>query len=347
MYYFDNSATTKPYDEVLDVFNKYAFYVARDEDFLGCGNEIKKLFNCKHDVFFTSGSSESNNLAIKGIAFKYLGQRKHIISTKTEHSSITETLNYLESLGFIIDYVDLKSGIVDIESLKKLITSDTILVTISSVNSETGVIQPIDEIGKILKKHNICFHSDMTQSIGKMNIPFDNVDLVSFSGHKIHGLKGIGCLLANNIQLEPIIYGKQLYNLGLIKSFVKALEISLVDVDVKFDKVKVLKEQLVSFIKNQRNLHINNEASLPYILNISVNGIKPETFIHKLEEYNIYCSTRSACSSNTGVSNSVYYLTCSFDYAKNSIRFSLSPDMSSDDISYLGYAIKEILGGGL
>ncbi len=347
MYYFDNSATTKPYDEVLDVFNKYAFDVASDEDLLGCGNEIKKLLNCKHKIIFTSGSSESNNLAIKGVAFKYLRQHKHIISTKVEHSSVTETLKYLESLGFIIDYVDLKSGVVDVESLKKLITSDTILVTISSVNSETGVIQPIDEIGKILKKHNICFHSDMTQSIGKINIPFDNVDLISFSGHKIHGLKGVGCLLVNNIQLEPIIYGKQLYNLGLIKSFVKALEISLVDIDARFDKVKKLKKQLVSLIKDQFNLHINNEESLPYILNISVNGIKPETFIHKLEEYNIYCSTRSACSSNTGVSNSVYYLTNSIDYARNSIRFSLSSDMSSDDISYLANAIKDILGGVL
>ena len=120
----------------------------------------------------------------------------------------------------------------------------------------------------------------MTQSIGKINISFDNVDLVSFSGHKIHGLKGIGCLLNNNISLEPIILGKQLYNLGLVKSFVISLSMSLQDIEKRFDYVGSLKEKLIELLKDQANLHINNIDSLPYILNISIKGIKPETFIH-------------------------------------------------------------------
>lgn len=345
MIYLDYSATTPTSKEVLDTFNKVSL------DFIGNPNsshklgveamnlineatdQIKKLLNIKDaEVIYTSGSSEANNLAIKGICNRYKGN--HIITTRLEHSSIYGPINYLENLGYKVDYVNLdKNGLVDLNHLESLITDDTVLVSIASVNSEVGIVQPIDSIGKLLKKYDkVYFHSDMTQSIGKIKINMENVDLVSFTAHKIYGIKGIGCLIRkNSVMLEPLINGGKsttIYRSGtpctaLIASFSKALRLALDNIDEKYYYVKTLNDKIKQSI--DKNIAINsNEYSLPHILNISVLGIKPETFQHALEQHDIYISTQSACSTNSEPSKAVMAITNNDSKAGSSVRISLS-----------------------
>ncbi len=337
MYYFDNSATTRPKNEVIDTFLNYMNVTFDKEMIDNEKNVLLNILGCDYDVIYTSGSTEANNMAIKGIAFNNLDTKGHIISIRTEHSSVIETLKYLEKLGFVIDYVDLIDGIVDLNHLKKLLLFNPILVTISSVNSETGVIQPIEEIGKLLKEKNILFHCDMTQSMGKIKLPFSNIDLISFSGHKIGGLKGIGVLLKNkNINLKPIIYGKRSYSYGLIRSLNTALSLAFTNIDYNYKYISNINRKLREDLNNIEWIHINShDKCLPYILNISILDVKPETFLHKLESQNIFISTKSACSSDGKMSSSVYYLTNNEKYASSSIRISLSCDNTIKDIRFL------------
>ena len=226
-------------------------------------------------------------------------------------------------------------GRVDIEDLKSLLRDDTILVTINSVNSETGITQPIDEIKKIVKKYDKCYlHVDMTQSIGKQKVDLTDIDLVSFSGHKIYGMKGIGVLVKNEkIDITPLIHGGKsttIYRSGtpclpLIVSLSKALRLILTDLDKKYEKVLELNNYLKEQIKDLKDVYINsNKYSIPHMLNISALGIKPETMLHALEEDEIYISTQSACSSGKGVSSAVLAVTHDEKRASSSIRVSIS-----------------------
>ena len=358
MVYLDYSATTKTSDEVLDTFIKCS------NEFIGNPNSLHKLgVDAKNlidkatiqikellkletsDIIYTSGSTESNNLALIGTCNMYKNRGKHIITTKLEHSSIYGPLKDLEDLGYIIDYVNLKVGIVDLDDLKRLITEDTILVSICAVNSEIGLLQPIDDIASIVSKYPRCiFHCDATQAVGKININLNNVDLVSFSAHKFFGIKGIGVLVKkNNIELKPIISGGSsttIYRSGnpslpLIVSLSKALRLSLIDIDNKYNKVKELNNYLKEELSKYSKVTINsNDNSIPHILNISIKGVKPETMLHALEEYEIYISTKSACSSNKAISESVYALTNDLDLASSSIRISISSITTKEEIEY-------------
>ena len=299
--------------------------------------QIAKILGVKeNEIIYTSGSSESNNLAIKGIADKYKNRGKHIITTNFEHSSIYGPISYLQKDGFDVDFVKtLDNGLVDLEDLERLIRDDTILVTICSVNSEIGVRQPIEEIKKIVKKHEKCFlHVDMTQSIGKEKISFDDIDLVSFSAHKFYGLKGIGCLIKKEkIALEPIIHGGKsttIYRSGtpclpLIVSLAKALRLAYENFDAKYEHVKELNSYLKEKLSHYDLVRINsNDYCIPHILNISVLNVKPETMQHALEEYDIYISTKTACSSKENISRAVLALTNDKERAASSVRISLS-----------------------
>jgi len=357
MVYLDYSATTPANKDVLDTFVKVSNnYIGNANSLHRLGTEsknlidsatkqIKDILKTDKEVIYTSGSSESNNLVIKGICNKYKNRGNHIITSYFEHSSIYEPLEYLKSNGFEIDYVNVdENGIIDLEHLKSLIKDTTILVTIASVNSETGLLQPIDEIGKIVKEYPKCyFHSDMTQSIGKIHIKLDNVDFVSFSAHKFFGIKGIGCLLKNNnIVIEPLIHGGSSttnYRSGtpalpLIVSLSKALRLIYEDLDKKYNHVLKLNKYLKEGLKKYPNVYINsNDYCIPHILNISVMGIKPETMLHILEEYDIFISTQSACSHYT-ISKAVYKLTRSEERAKSSIRISISYLTTKEEIDY-------------
>ena len=290
MIYLDYSATTKTSDEVLDTFVKCS------KEFIGNPNslhtlgvksknmidsatkQIANLLNVKeNEIIYTSGASESNNLALKGICEKYKNRGKHIITTPLEHSSIYGPIYYLKDNGYSIDCVKLDSnGQVDLEDLKNLIKEDTILVSICAVNSEIGILQPMEEISKIVKMYPKCFlHSDMTQAIGKIPVDISDIDLVSFSAHKFFGRKGIGCLIKKEkIELTPLIHGGKsttVYRSGtpclpLIVSISKALRLALEHIKEKEDYVRelniYLKEKLVGYDKVRIN---SNNKSIPYI----------------------------------------------------------------------------------
>ncbi|MBE6159890.1 MAG: cysteine desulfurase [Lactobacillales bacterium] len=355
MIYLDYSATTPVSKDVLDTFNKVSLdFVGNTNSLHKLGVESKKLEESAtkqikdllklddHEVIYTSGSSESNNMAIKGTCLKHQGIGKHIITTNLEHSSIYGPIGYLQKLGYTVDFVKTNNGLVDIEDLKKLLKEDTVLVTIASVNSETGILQNIEEIANLLKDKKCFFHVDMTQSIGKVNINLDNIDLVSFSAHKFYGLKGIGALIKKKeITLEPLIHGGKsttVYRSGtpalpLIASLSKALRLALTDLDNKYKYIKELNEYTKEKLKEFDKVTINsNENSIPHILNLSVIGIKPETMQHALEEYDIYISTQSACSTNNPVSRAVLELTKDEEVSKYSIRISLSNLTTKEEI---------------
>ena len=355
MIYLDYSATTPVNKEVLDTFNKVSLnFIGNPNSLHKLGAQSKKLIDDAtiqianilkvktSEIIYTSGSSESNNLAIKGICEKYERAGKHIITTNLEHSSIYGPLEYLQKQGYEIDIVKTTNGLVDLEDLKNKLRKDTVLVTIASVNSETGVKQNIEKIGELLKNYSCYFHVDATQSIGKINIDFKNVDLISFSAHKIFGLKGIGCLIKKEkVDLIPLIHGGKsttIYRSGtpalpLIVSFSKALRLALASLDEKIKKVAELSDYLKKQLEDLENVTVNsNEYSIPQIVNISVLNIKPETMLHALEEDDIYISTQSACSSNNPISRAVKEVTNNEERAKHSLRISISPITTKEEI---------------
>lgn len=358
MVYLDYSATTKASKEVLDSFTLAHEYVGNPNSLHKLGIEAKNVIDSatsqiarllkvkEKEIIYTSGASESNNLAIKGICDKYKNRGKHIITTELEHSSIYGPINYLVDNGYEVDFVKLNSnGTVNLENLESLIRDDTILVSISAVNSEIGIKQPLSEISKILSKYPKCFfHSDMTQAVGKIDVDMSCVDLASFSAHKFFGIKGIGVLIKKEkIELTPIIHGGKstsIYRSGtpclpLIVSISKALRLALDDILKKEENVKYLNNYLKENLKKHDNLTINsNDSCIPHILNISVLKVKPETMLHALEKYDIYISTQSACSSSSTRSRAVYALTNNESIAQHSIRISLSYLTTKEELDY-------------
>ena len=363
MVYLDYSATTKASDEVIDSFVKATNYAGNPNSLHKYGIEannlinastkqIAKLLNVKTDeVIYTSGASEANNTVIKGICFSH-PNKKHIITTPFEHSSIYGPINYLVDLGYKVDFVKINAdGLVDLDDLENLITDDTILVSIGCVNSEIGVRQDIEGIGKMLKKYkSLYFHSDITQAIGKVKVDLTNVDLASFSGHKIFCFKGIGCLIKKkNVSITPLIHGGKSttsYRSGtpateLIVSLAKALRLALDKIDEKYNYVKDLNTYLKEEVSKVDNVYINsNDKCIPQILNMSVIGIKPEVLLHSLEEFEIYISTQSACSVST-ISKAVMALTNSKDRASSSIRVSLSYKTTKEELEFFIKHFKE------
>jgi len=357
MVYLDYSATTRVDERVLEVYNKVSTnYFANSNSLHKLGTESKKLENYatkkiakllgvkETEIIYTSGSSESNNLAIKGTCFKYQNRGKHIITTYLEHSSILETVNYLQKFGFTIDYVKIKDdGTVDLDNLRSLLRDDTILVSVCAIDSELGIKQPINEIGEILKNYPKCiYHVDCTQGIGKIKINYNNIDLASISGHKIYGPLGIGILIKKeNIEIDPLINGGKsttVYRSGtpslpLIVSIMKALELIIPNIETNYNYIKSLQKEVLNFLNNYSSIHINStNNSIPHIINFSINKVKPETFLHSLEQQDIYISTKSACSSNDTMSTAVYAVTKNREYANTSLRISLSYLTTKDEI---------------
>lgn len=356
MIYLDNSATTMVDDRVLDTFNKVCKnYPGNSNSLHSLGikskeledyatEKISNLLGVKpSEIIYTSGASESNNTVLKGVASKYKNRGNHIITTPLEHSSVLETCKYLESKGFIIDYVKIKdNGLIDIEDLERLLTDNTILVSVAYVDSELGIRQDIDTISKIVKKHPKCyFHVDATQAIGKIKVDPTNIDFISMSAHKIFGLKGIGLLIKkDNIVIDNLIHGGKsttIYRSGtpalpLICSLMKALELVIPNIDKNYEYVSSLSRKIKDNLKKYDNIHINStENSIPYIINFSVIGVKPETFIHTMEEENIYLSTKSACSTSD-VSLSVDSIYHNREISMSSIRISLSYKNTEEEI---------------
>ena len=356
MIYLDNSATTMVDDRVLETLNKVCKnYPGNSNSLHSRGikskeleeyatEKISNLLGVKpSEIIYTSGASESNNTVLKGVASKYKNRGNHIITTPLEHSSILETCKYLENKGYIIDYVKIKdNGLIDIEDLERLLTDNTILVSVAYVDSELGIRQDIDTISKIVKKHPKCyFHVDATQAIGKIKVDPTSIDFISMSAHKIFGLKGIGLLIKkDNIVIDNLIHGGKsttIYRSGtpalpLICSLMKALELVIPNIDKNYEYVSSLSRKIKDNLKKYDNIHINStENSIPYIINFSVIGVKPETFIHTMEEEDIYLSTKSACSTSD-ISLSVDSIYHNREISMSSIRISLSYKNTEEEI---------------
>ncbi len=367
MVYLDYSATTPVNDEVLDTYVKVTKqFIGNPNSLHKIGVEAKKLIDASteqiadilgvkpSEIIYTSGSSESNNTAIKGICLKYANRGKHIITTELEHSSIIAPLNYLTTLGYEVDFVALdENGKVDLDDLIRLIRDDTILVTISSVNSEVGVKQNLKELSDIIKSKNkkTIFHSDITQSIGKERLDLSCVDLASISCQKFYGMKGIGALIKKEkIQIEPLIHGGKsttIFRSGtpatpLIASFAKALRLAYEDFDSKCKKVKEVHDYLIDKLQDV-DIYINsNDNCLPNMVNLSLKNIKSEVMLHALEEKEIYISTQTACSVGN-YSKAVYALTHDKEKSSNSIRVSLSYLTTKEEIDIFVEALKEAI----
>lgn len=358
MVYLDYSATTPVSYDVLESYNKAT------RDYMGNVNSIHslgvksrvllnsatkqicELFNIlEEELIYTSGATEANNMALKGVALAYKKRGNHIIVSKLEHPSIYSICNYLETLGFEISYVNNdEDGLIDFEDLRKLIRPETILVSICAVNSEVGVRQPLKIIRQIIKKENVnaIFHSDITQAIGKIAVNMHDVDMASMSGHKIFGPKGIGFLYKNNkVNIVPLIHGTGKFNdlrsgtpaLPLIVALSKAIRIALTDLEKKEANVKKLNDKIFKELENYDGILFNKtKYSIPHIFNISLLNIRPETFVHAMEDDEIYLSTNTACSSGD-LSTSVMAIFNDKRRAMTTIRISLSYVTTNEEIT--------------
>lgn len=358
MIYLDYAATTPIDKRVLNTFNKVCLeYPGNSNSIHKLGMEAKELEDyatdkikelldlSDEDIIYTSGASESNNQVIKGVCSKYKNRGNHIITTYLEHSSILSTVSYMAKQGFNVDYVKIDDdGKVNLDHLKSLLTNDTILVSICAVDSELGIRQPIEEISAILKEYPKCFfHVDCTQALGRIPIDFKLMDFASMSMHKIFGMKGIGLLLKKkSIIIDNLIHGGKsstVYRSGtpalpLIVSSMKAIDLVLKDMDDNYKYVRELNKIIVDDLEKYDGIVINStNHSIPYIINFSVKNIKPETFIHAMDEYDIYLSTKSACSDTSAISDSVYAVTKDRERAMSSIRISLSYKTTKEEIS--------------
>lgn len=361
MIYLDYSATTPVSKEVLDSYIKVTKdYIGNPNSLHSLGEKSKELLNSatkqisevldieESEIVYTSGSTEANNLALVGYALRNMKRGKNIVVSKLEHPSIYGICDYLKTLGFSITYVDnTEEGVIDFDDLREKVRPDTLLVSIVAVNSEVGIRQPLKTLRQIIKKQNenTVLFSDMTQAVGKVNVNMHDVDLASISAHKIYGPKGIGMLYkSNKVNVEPIIHGAGntlrggTPSLPLIVAFSKALRIAVTNTAKNESVVKLLNDKLKATLVKYPDIKINKTVySVPHILNISLSGIKPETFIHALEKRDIYVGSNTACSSGR-LSSTLMALYDDQKRAGTSIRICLSHLTSFDDINKFLYS---------
>ena len=359
MVYLDYSATTKVDSKVLEKFNEVeSKYYANPNSNHKLGkdakseiiNSIKDICNCfgvkGKEIIFTSGASESNNTVLKGVNVE------HIITTKLEHSSIITPVGYLQTKGVKVSFVELdENGLVDINNLKELIGDCDTLVSIGAVNSETGIRQNIEEIGLLLKKYsNVLFHSDITQIVGKDKFDLSNVDLASFSMHKIFGFKGIGGLIKKeHVRFVPLVHGGKSTSIfrsgtpqtGLIVSSGVAVCEAFSDLDKKYQMVLELNNYLREQIKDLVIFN-SNDYSIPHILNFSIKGISSDDALEYFSNNDIFISSKTACSSGnySFVINTIYN---DMERAETSVRVSISYKTTKDEIDAFVIKLKELI----
>lgn len=372
MIYLDNAASTKPKQEVIDVMvesmkENFANADAIHEFSHKIAQKIKKSRKIVGDflgvdgnrIFFTAGGGDGNNLLLQGIIEANSRTKKHLITTKIEHPTVFENFRYYEQKGFEVDYLDVdKEGYVDTEQLKNLLREDTLIVSIGAVNSETGAIQNLEEIGKIIKEKSkdIYFHTDFVQGLGTVDIKFDEipVDAITMSGHKIYAPKGIGAIyLKKDVKVINVVKGENSEN-GIVKrtmptelifAFTKAVELLQKNYKNDMKKIQELKEKFAEEIeKNIENVKFNSrfdiKKSSPKILNVSFKGAKGEVLAHFLGMNEIYVSTGSACSSKTGNSRILEAMKLDPSEINGAIRFSFSIYNTLEEISEVVTVLK-------
>ena len=364
MIYLDNAASTKPRKEVIEEMirvmnNEYAnpdaIHEYAHKTLLNMKNQKEKMarllgLNSK-EIYFTAGGSDGNNIIIQGIVEANSRNKKHLITTKIEHSSVYEIFRNYEKEGYEVDYLDVSEyGEVDVEQLERLIREDTILVSIIAVNSEIGIIQDLEKISKIIKNKNkeAYFHTDFVQGLGHTKVDFSKleIDAITITSHKINGPKGIGAIYINkNVKIKEIMYGTNKEN-GIIKrtlptelifGFIKAIEIAYNNYEKEVKSIYELKKYFIEQLKkNIDKIRINSllelEKSTPTILNVSFGGVKGEVLTSFLGMYEIYVSTGSACSSRRGNSRIIESLGVPNEQVEGAIRFSFSIDNTVEEV---------------
>ena len=364
MIYLDNAASTKPRKEVIEEMirvmnNEYAnpdaIHEYAHKTLLNMKNQKEKMarllgLNSK-EMYFTAGGSDGNNIIIQGIVEANSRNKKHLITTKIEHSSVYEIFRNYEKEGYEVDYLDVSEyGEVDAEQLERLIREDTILVSIIAVNSEIGIIQDLEKISKIIKNKNkeTYFHTDFVQGLGHTKVDFSKleIDAITITSHKINGPKGIGAIYINkNVKIKEIMYGTNKEN-GMVKrtlptelifGFIKAIEIAYNNYEKEVKYIYELKKYFIEQLKkNIDKIRINSllelEKSTPTILNVSFGGVKGEVLTSFLGMYEIYVSTGSACSSRRGNSRIIESLGVPNEQVEGAIRFSFSIDNTVEEV---------------
>ena len=370
--YLDNSSTTKELTEVKeevikcmeeDWGNPSAMHkkgVDAEMCVRGAREQIADTLKCSpSEIIFTSGGTESNNLAITGTALAKKRQGKHIITTQIEHPSVANVMKALEGEGFEITYLSVdKRGQIDKEELKAALRDDTILVSIMHVNNEIGAAEPVEEIGKIVKEKApaASFHVDAIQSYGKFIIRPSKakIDLLSVSAHKIGGLKGAGFLyIKDKTKINPVIFGggqqdnmrSGTENVPGIAALGVAAKLAYTDFEEKQERMRRLKDDLSKRLRDLKGVTINSpDDGAPHIVSASFEGIRSEVMLHALEEMGVYVSAGSACSSHKrALSATLVAVGTDRSLLESTVRFSLSPANTKEEVEYAAECVGEVL----
>lgn len=372
--YLDNSATTKAYPEVAELVADIMLHdygnassmhqkgVDAEKYLKYSKSVIAGIMKVKEkEIYFTSGGTESDNWALMGAAFANQRSGKHLITTQIEHPAVLRTMDHLKELGFEVTYLSVDEyGHISLEELKRAVRPDTILVSIMFVNNEVGAIQPIDEAGEIIKSVNprTLFHVDAVQGFGKLRLLPKKwkIDMVSVSGHKIHGPKGTGFLyIDEKVKIKPIIYGggqqngyrSGTENIPGVAGLGKASELIYKDLVEDTNRLYELKKRLVDGLLKIDRVKINgpqDETGAPHIVSASIAGIRSEVMLHSLEDKGVYVSAGSACASHKHtVSDTLNAMKLSTDLMDSTIRFSLSVFTTQEEIDYTLKCIYELV----
>ncbi len=358
MIYFDNSATTKPYPEALETYMQVASKIVGNPSSLhrlgdqatrildASRQQIADLIGKKSDeIFFTSGGTEGDNWVIKGVALEKSQFGKHIIVSAIEHPAVKESALWLKNQGFEVDIAPVdEKGVVDVEALADLIRPDTILVSIMAVNNEIGSIQPIEAISKLLAdKPTISFHVDAVQALAKIpteNYLTDRVDFATFSSHKFHGIRGVGFVyIKSGKKITPLLtgggqerdYRSTTENVAGIAATAKALRLSMEKLDIFVSKTGQMKSVIRQALFNYPDIFVfsDEEDFAPHILTFGIKGVRGEVIVHAFEDYDIFISTTSACSSKAGKpAGTLIAMGVDKDKAQSAVRLSL--DLEND-----------------
>lgn len=372
--YFDNAATTRCCREAADLMMKlltteygnpsslHRKGITAENYVNDAKKKIAKILKVQDkEILFTSGGTESNNLAIIGGAMANKRAGKHIITSSVEHASVSGPMHDLEENGFEVTYLPVDAyGIVSLEALKEAIRQDTILVSLMQVNNEIGAVEPLEEAGKIIKAANpsILFHVDAIQAFGKMRVlpKRINCDLLSVSGHKIHGPKGSGFLyIKNKTKIRPLILGggqqkgmrSGTENVPAFAGLGAAAEAIYTDFEEKVEHIYCLREHFIEELQKLEHVQVNGRTdrqSAPHIVSVSVEGVRAEVLLHALEDKQIYVSAGSACSSNKpSVSATLKSIGLADKLLDSTVRFSFCVNSTQEEVDYCLEVLREVI----
>ncbi len=369
--YLDNAATTRVFPEVREIMDELMEIEYgnpssmhhkgfKAEQYLNEAKSIlaRSLGVEQKEIFFTSGGTEANNLALTGAALAGRRTRRHIIASCIEHASVYNTLAFLEDEGFEVTWLPVDSrGIVDLHVLKEALRPDTLLVSVMAVNNEIGAVEPVEDIGRIVKAFDpgILFHTDCIQAYGKMVLRPGRwkADMLSVSGHKIHGPKGIGFLyIKTGTKIKPLIWGGNQQkgirsgteNMPGIAGLGRAADLIYTDHEDKIRKIGELKAHFIQRVTNEIPETFDHSGEAPHISSISFPGVRSEVLLHALEDRGIYVSAGSACSSNKPeVSGTLKGIGLKKDHYESTLRFSFSVCNTMEEVDETVEALKDLL----